>query len=116
MAEAPSPVWWFHSELAYERGFPDALQPQPSKNIIQWVPFSAADVAELERGWTVYSQFRKEASGSAPGPANVRVDELSVPERFVAVRRGNPVCPKVDFERMRMLPIYWQGDEHLVRR
>ena len=44
------------------------------------------------------------------------VDEFKVPTRFASVLRDSRQYLKVDLERMRMGPIYWEGEEHFIRR
>ena len=117
----PGQFWWFYSEFTYDRHYdPGSLQLGGAsgantalRNTVQWLPFSAVDVAVLERALA-----RAHCSGDSLLAAftDDRVDELALPGRFVAVRKEAQRYLKVDLGRMRMAPIYWQADEHLVRR
>ena len=106
-------TWWFHSELTYPKELID-LPPLPSKNVIQWIPFGTHDVAHLESAYQVYL---KSASRTHNCSAEfLEKDELEVPERFVKVKCETRQYLKVDLEKMRMGPIYWQGQEYFIRR
>lgn len=104
-------AWWFHSELTFANDLID-LPPLPSKNVIQWIPFGTHDVAQLEKA---YEQYLKTGPHD-PTEEFLKKDELEVPERFVKVKCDTRQYLKVDLERMRMGPIYWQGEEYFVRR
>lgn len=100
--------WWFHSELPYGPELTDT-PAQLTKNTVQWVPFESDDVAHLECAHRRYQSRQRERQDTLG-------DELTCPERFAAVKRNSRQYLKVDFERMRMMPIYWQSDEYYVRR
>lgn len=106
-------AWWFHSELTYPKELID-LPPLPSKNVIQWIPFGTHDVAHLESAYEDY--LKSPARPEICDPEFLRKDELEVPERFVKVKCETRQYLKVDLERMRMGPIYWQGQEYFIRR
>lgn len=104
--------WWFHSELTYSRELID-LPPVPTKNVIQWIPFGTHDVAQLEKAYAQYTQKDRE---EADYEEYLKKDELELPKRFVNVKCDTRHYLKVDLERMRMGPIYWQGEEYFIRR
>ncbi len=103
-------AWWFHSELTYSSELID-LPPLPTKNVIQWIPFGTHDVAQLEKAYNLYMQSPHETNDEY-----LKKDELEVTERFVKVKCDTRQYLKVDLERMRMGPIYWQGQEYFIRR
>jgi hypothetical protein len=104
--------WWFYSELTYPPSLTD-LPPAPTRNVLQWIPFGTHDVSELERA---FQDYRTEESDSNTENNAENIDELSQPKRFVKVKSNTRQYLKVDLERMRMGPIYWQGEEYFVRR
>lgn len=87
------------------------LPPLPTKNVIQWIPFGTHDVAQLEAAYTMYSQTSHDMDEEY-----MQKDELEAPERFVKVKCDTRQYLKVDLERMRMGPIFWQGEEYFIRR
>jgi hypothetical protein len=103
-------AWWFHSELTYAQELID-LPPLPTKNVIQWIPFGTHDVAQLEAAFTAYSK-----NEHAIDEEYLKKDELEAPDRFVKVKCDTRQYLKVDLERMRMGPIFWQGEEYFIRR
>lgn len=105
-------AWWFHSELTYPKELID-LPPLPSKNVIQWIPFGTHDVAHLENAYQSYIKLERNETEIREF---LEKDELEVPERFVKVKCETRQYLKVDLERMRMGPIYWQGQEYFIRR
>jgi hypothetical protein len=104
-------AWWFHSESSYASDLID-LPPLPTKNVIQWIPFGTHDVAELEKAYNLYMKCTHETTTED----YLKKDELEAPERFVKVKCDTRQYLKVDIERMRMGPIYWQGQEYFIRR
>lgn len=104
-------AWWFHSELTYSQELID-LPPLPTKNVVQWIPFGTHDVAQLEAAFKKYSKTCHEIIDEN----YLQKDELELPERFVKVKCDSRQYLKVDLERMRMGPIYWQGEEYFIRR
>lgn len=115
--------WWFYSELTYSSNLID-LPPAPTRNVIQWIPFGTHDVSELERAHQAYQNKKKanvSSTKSKPEHNNntdplLGGEELSQPDRFVKVKSDTRQYLKVDLERMRMGPIYWQGEEYFIRR
>ena len=107
-------AWWFHSELTYSRELTD-LPPLPTKNVIQWIPFGTHDVAQLEK---FYAPYIKRDFSDIKGHYDeyLKKDELESTGRFVKVKCDTRHYLKVDLERMRMGPIYWQGEEYFIRR
>lgn len=105
-------AWWFHSELTYANNLVD-LPPLPTKNAIQWIPFGTHDVSQLENG---YEEYLKGAGTHEVTEEFLKKDELEIPERFVKVKCDTRQYLKVDLERMKMGPIFWQGEEYFVRR
>lgn len=103
-------AWWFHSELTYSQELID-LPPLPTKNVIQWIPFGTHDVAQLEAAFAAYRK-----SPPVVNEEYLKKDELEAPERFVKVKCDTRQYLKVDLERMRMGPIFWQGEEYFIRR
>lgn len=89
------------------------LPPLPTKNVIQWIPFGTHDVSQLENA---YEEYSKRASSRIVNEEFLKKDELEVPERFVKVKCDTRKYLKVDMERMKMGPIFWQGEEYFVRR
>ena len=109
-------AWWFHSELTYAKTLID-LPPLPTKNLIQWIPFGTQDVAQLEKSYSKYLEMNKYKYFQAKVSEDEnKIDELEMGERFVKVKGDTRQYLKVDLERMRMGPIYWEGEEYFIRR
>ncbi len=108
-------AWWFHSELTYSRELVD-LPPLPTKNVIQWIPFGTHDVAQLEKTFAQYKKKNEHLFSGEEYEEYLKKDELEIPERFVNVKCDTRHYLKADMERMRMGPIYWQGEEYFIRR
>lgn len=109
-------AWWFHSELTYAKTLTD-LPPLPTKNLIQWIPFGTQDVAQLEKFYSKYLEMNKDKNFKAKVSEDEnKIDELEMGERFVKVKIDTRQYLKVDLERMRMGPIYWEGEEYFIRR
>ena len=106
-------AWWFHSELTYSKELSD-LPPLPTKNVIQWIPFGTHDVSQLEKAYDSYINYKR--NGTETLEEYLKKDEIEVSERFVKVKCDSRNYLKVDLERMKMGPIYWQTEEYFVRR
>ena len=134
-------VWWFHSEFTFPEGSEDGIsgvqQGIPginnnstvnlSKNTVQWVPFGPLDVVHLEHCYREWKEDESELhkSNSNAGKQRRKLiiffqflfsDEFKCPKRFAAVKKDSSQYLKVDLKRMRMMPIYWSGEEYFVRR